>query len=77
MALIIGIGGADDLESIEMTGSNALFLGKTSELSRNVAIASDENQGMALGLMGLALTLLARDLLMHELQISPLPSPRS
>ena len=36
------------------------------ELSRNVAITSDRNQGMALGLMGLALTLLAKDLLMYE-----------
>ena len=47
------------------------------ELSRNVAITSDRNQGKALGLMGLALTLLAKDLLMHELQTSPLPSSRS
>ena len=47
------------------------------ELSRNVAITSDRNQGMALGLMGLALTLLAKDLLMHELQTSPVPSSRS
>ena len=38
------------------------------ELSRNVAVASDENQGMALALMGVALTMLATDLLAHELK---------
>ena len=35
------------------------------ELSRNVAVASDKNQGMALALMGVALTMLATDLLAH------------
>ena len=44
------------------------------ELSRNVAVASDENQGMALALMGIALTMLATDLLAHELKTSVLPS---
>ena len=47
------------------------------ELSRNVAIASDKNQGLALALMGVALTLLARDLLIHETTLSPLPSPQA
>ena len=47
------------------------------ELSRNVAVASDNNQGLALALMGVALTLLAKDLLMHEMQTTPLPSPRT
>ena len=44
------------------------------ELSRNVAVASEENQGMALALMGIALTTLATDLLAHELKTSVLPS---
>jgi hypothetical protein len=47
------------------------------ELSRNVAVASDENQGMALALMGVALTMLATDLLTHELKTSALPSSRA
>ena len=47
------------------------------ELSRNVATASDNNQGLALALMGVALTLLARDLLIHEITLSPLPSPQA
>ena len=47
------------------------------ELSRNVAVASDENQGMALALMGVALTMLATDLLTHELMTSALPSSRA
>ena len=47
------------------------------KLSRNVAVASDSNQGIALALMGLALTLLAKDLLAHERQISVLPSPKA
>ena len=46
------------------------------ELSRNVAVASDKNQGL-LWLDGLALTILAKDLLMHELQTSPVQSSRS
>ena len=44
------------------------------ELSQNVAVASDENQGMALALMGISLTMLATDLLAHELKTSVLPS---
>ncbi len=44
------------------------------DLSRKVAVASDKNQGLALALMGVALTLLAKDLLMYETQISPVPS---
>ena len=47
------------------------------ELSRNVAVASDSNQGMALALMGVALTMLLTDLLAHELQTSALPTSRS
>ena len=47
------------------------------ELSRNVAVASDKNQGMALALMGVALTMLATDLLAHELHASVLPSSRA
>ena len=47
------------------------------ELSRNVAVASDKNQGIALALMGIALTMLATDLLTHELKVSVLPSSRA
>ena len=47
------------------------------ELSRNVAVASDKNKGFALALMGVALTLLAKDLLAHEQQISMLPSSKA
>ena len=47
------------------------------ELSRNVAVASDKNQGIALALMGVALTMLATDLLAHELNASALPSSRA
>ena len=47
------------------------------ELSRNVAVASDKNQGMALALMGVALTMLTTDLLAHELQTSVMPSSRA
>ena len=50
---------------------------KRLELSRNVAVASDENQGIALALMGVALTMLATDLLTHELKTSALPSSRA
>ena len=47
------------------------------ELSRNVAVASDKNQGVALALMGIALTMLATDLLAHELQTTALPTTGS
>ena len=47
------------------------------ELSRNVAVASDKNQGMALALMGVAFTMLVTDLLAHELKASVLPSSRA
>ena len=47
------------------------------ELSRNVAVASDKNQGIALALMGVALTILVTDLLAHELKVSVLPSSRA
>ena len=47
------------------------------ELSRNVAVASDKNQGIALALMGIALTMLSTDLLAYELKASALPSSRA
>ena len=48
------------------------------ELSRNVAVASDKNQGVLLSLlMGVALAMLATDLLAHELKASALPSSRA
>ena len=47
------------------------------ELSRSVAVASDKNQGIALALMGVALTMLSTDLLAHELKASALPSSRA
>ena len=47
------------------------------ELSRNVAIASDKNEGIAAALMGVALTVLATDLLAHELMTSVFPSSRA
>ena len=47
------------------------------ELSRNVAVASDKNQGMALALMGVALAMLLTDLLAHELKTSALPSSKA
>ena len=43
------------------------------ELSRKVAVASDKNQGIALALMGVALTMLATDLPAHEFKTSALP----
>ena len=46
------------------------------ELARNVAVVSDQNQGSALALMGIALTLLAKDLLAHEQHCSAMPTPR-
>ena len=46
-------------------------------LSRTVAVASDKNKGIALALMGVALTMLATDLLAHELKASALPSSRA
>ncbi|WP_162175596.1 hypothetical protein [Synechococcus sp. KORDI-52] len=45
-------------------------------MSRNVAVASDKNQGIALALMGIALTLLINDLLAHEMLVTALPSSR-
>ena len=47
------------------------------ELSRNVAVASDKNQGIALALMGVALTMLAADLLANALKASVLLSYRT
>jgi len=50
---------------------------KHQELSRTVAVAADSNQGQALALMGLGLTLLIKDLLEHECQRSSLPSSKA
>ncbi|MGC6483428.1 MAG: hypothetical protein ACON4T_07690 [Synechococcus sp.] len=47
------------------------------KLSRIVAVASDKTQGEALALMGIALTLLVKDLLSHELKSSTLPSSKA
>ena len=38
------------------------------DLSRNVSYAADKDSGTALALMGIALTLLAKDLLAYELK---------
>ena len=38
------------------------------DLSRNVSNAADKDSGIALALMGIALTILAKDLLAYELQ---------
>jgi len=38
------------------------------ELSRVVSNAADKDSGTGLALMGMALTILAKDLLMHEMQ---------
>ena len=38
------------------------------DLSRNVSKAADKDSGIALALMGIALTILAKDLLAYELQ---------
>ena len=46
------------------------------ELSRNVAVASDKIRDGSC-LMGVALTMLATDLLAHELKVSVLPSSRA
>jgi len=43
------------------------------ELSRAVTTAADRDQGLSLALMGLALTLLAKDLLAHELDVKGHP----
>tara|TARA_B100002052_G_scaffold83780_1_gene76952 strand:+ start:16 stop:198 length:183 start_codon:yes stop_codon:yes gene_type:complete len=43
------------------------------ELSRAVTTAADRDQGLSLALMGLALTLLAKDLLAHELDVNGCP----
>ena len=54
-----------------------VFWDKHLELSRNVAVASDKNKGIAIALMGVALAMLATDLLAHELKASALPSSRA
>ncbi|MAR08366.1 MAG: hypothetical protein CL681_01685 [Blastopirellula sp.] len=41
------------------------------ELSRNVSMAADKDTGVALALMGIALTILANDLLLAELRYRP------
>ena len=40
------------------------------ELSRFVSSAADKDRGIGLALMGIALTMLAKDLLIHETQSS-------
>ncbi|QNI48297.1 hypothetical protein SynA1825c_01624 [Synechococcus sp. A18-25c] len=41
------------------------------ELSRTVSTTADKDSGVALALMGIALTLLSKDLLAYELEIAP------
>ena len=41
------------------------------ELSRTVSNCADDNTGFGLALMGIALTMLARDLLLHALDVLP------
>ena len=50
--------------------------GQHLELSRAVTAAADRDKGLSLALMGVALTLLAKDLLAHELKLeaSAMPS---
>ena len=50
---------------------------KHQELSKTVAVAADRNQGQAMALMGIGLTLLIKDLLEYELQMSSLPSSKA
>ena len=59
-------------ESMRQLRANALLPGKRLESTRNGAVAL-QTQGIALALMGVALTMLATDLLAHELKTSALP----
>ena len=56
--------------------ANACLPAKLLESTRNGAVAL-QTQGIALALMGVALTMLATDLLAHELKASALPSSRA
>ena len=59
-------------ESMRQPRANACLLGKRLESTRNGAVTL-QTQGIALALMGVALTMLATDLLAHELKTSALP----
>ena len=59
-------------ESMRQLRANACLQGKCLESTRNGAVAL-QTQGIALALMGVALTMLATDLLAHELKTSALP----
>ena len=59
-------------ESMRQLRANACLLGKRLESIRNGAVAL-QTQGIALALMGVARTMLATDLLAHELKTSALP----
>ena len=59
-------------ESIRRLRANACLLVKRLESTRNGAVAL-QTQGIALALMGVSLTMLATDLLAHELKTSALP----
>jgi len=51
--------------------------GQHLELSRAVTAAADRDKGLSLALMGVALTLLAKDLLAHELKLEASAMPSS
>ena len=51
--------------------------GQHLELSRAVTAAADRDKGLSLALMGVALTLLAKDLLAHELKLEASSMPSS
>lgn len=51
--------------------------GQHLELSRAVTAAADRDKGLSLALMGVALTLLAKDLLTHELNLKASSMPSS
>ena len=59
-------------ESMRQLRANACLPGKRLESTRNGAVAL-QTQGIALALMGVALTMLATDLLAYELKTSALP----
>jgi hypothetical protein len=44
------------------------------ELSRSVSNAADKDRALGLALMGIALTMLVKDLLMHETQAPQQPA---
>ena len=59
-------------KSVRRLRANACFLAKRLKSTRNGAV-SLKNQGMSLVLMNIALTMLATDLVAHELKTSDLP----